>query len=92
MRGVDSDNGSEFKNFDMVKWCAEKHVTFTRSRSYHKNDNCFVEQKNDSMVRNVAGYFRYEGDEAFIVMQMLYKKYSLLVSHPTTSKAGGLKM
>lgn len=86
MRGVDSDNGSEFKNFDMVKWCAEKHVTFTRSRSYHKNDNCFVEQKNDSVVRNVAGYFRYEGDEAFIVMQMLYKKYSLLVNYFYPSK------
>lgn len=86
MRGLDSDNGSEFKNFDMVKWCAQKDVEFTRSRGYHKNDNCFVEQKNDSVVRNVAGYLRYEGDEAFGVMQALYKKYCLLVNYFYPSK------
>lgn len=86
MRGLDSDNGSEFKNFDMVRWCAQKDVAFTRSRSYHKNDNCFVEQKNDSVVRNIAGYFRYEGDEAFMVMQALYKKYSQLVNYFYPSK------
>lgn len=86
MRGLDSDNGSEFKNFDMVRWCAQKDVAFTRSRSYHKNDNCFVEQKNDSVVRNIAGYFRYEGDEAFMVMQALYKSYSQLVNYFYPSK------
>lgn len=86
MRGLDSDNGSEFKNFDMVRWCAQKDVAFTRSRSYHKNDNCFVEQKNDSVVRNIAGYFRYEGDEAFMTMQVLYKSYSQLVNYFYPSK------
>lgn len=86
MRGLDSDNGSEFKNFDMVRWCSEKNIAFTRSRGYHKNDNCFVGQKNDSVVRNITGYLRYEGDVAFMALQALCKKYSLLVNYFYPSK------
>ncbi|WP_253727787.1 transposase family protein [Treponema sp. OMZ 857] len=45
MKGIDSDNGSEFKNTQLLQWCKSNEVIFTRSRSYKKNDNCFVEQK-----------------------------------------------
>ncbi len=58
LKGLDSDNDGEFKNYQMLKWCNENKITFTRSRSYKKNDNCFVEQKNYSNVRHLAGYFR----------------------------------
>jgi hypothetical protein len=53
-----SDNGSEFINESVAKWCHDEHVNFTRSRSHKKNDNCFVEQKNDKCVREYIGYDR----------------------------------
>jgi hypothetical protein len=53
-----SDNGSEFINESVAKWCKDEHVPFTRSRSHKKNDNCFVEQKNDKCVREYVGYDR----------------------------------
>jgi hypothetical protein len=59
LTGIDSDNGSEFINTALLKWCSSHHIQFTRSRAYHKNDNCFVEQKNNSAVRNVIGYGRF---------------------------------
>lgn len=45
MKGLDSDNGSELKNNQLLQWCYKNQVEFTRSRPYKKNDNCFVEQK-----------------------------------------------
>ena len=80
MKGIDSDNGSEFKNYQLLAWCEQNHIDFTRSRSYKKNDNCFVEQKNDSTVRNIVGYFRYEGDEAVQKLNRLYKNWCLLIN------------
>ena len=81
MKGLDSDNGSEFKNTQLLGWCQENHVEFTRSRPYKKNDNCFVEQKNDSVVRRIVGYYRFEGEEARAVMAELYEVYNLLVNY-----------
>ncbi|HYN25203.1 MAG TPA: transposase family protein, partial [Pyrinomonadaceae bacterium] len=49
--GLDSDNGSEFINDELKRYCEHEKLTFTRSRPYRKNDNCFVEQKNYSVVR-----------------------------------------
>ena len=80
MKGLDSDNGREFKNTQLLQWCKEKHVTFTRSRSYKKNDNCFVEQKNDSVVRRIVGYYRFEGEAARAVLAELYESYNKLVN------------
>jgi hypothetical protein len=45
--GIDSDNGSEFINAHLIRYCEKEHITFTRSRPYRKNDSCFVEQKNE---------------------------------------------
>ena len=81
LRGLDSDNGGEFKNYQMVRWCSENKITFTRSRSYKKNDNCFVEQKNYSNVRHLVGYYRYEGEACQIALQALYDKWNLLVNY-----------
>ena len=53
--------GLKFKNSPLVKWCEDNEITFTRGRSYKKNDNCFVEQKNNSVVTSLVGYYRYEG-------------------------------
>ena len=56
--GIDSDNGSEFINHHLLRWCTEHEVTFTRSRSGNKNDGAHVEQKNWSVVRRAVGYHR----------------------------------
>jgi len=44
--GIDSDNGSEFINAHMLRYCIDNKISFSRSRAYKKNDSCFVEQKN----------------------------------------------
>ncbi len=60
LRGLDCDNGSEFLNQALVRYCAAEGITLTRSRPYRKNDNCHIEQKNWSVVRRLAGYARFE--------------------------------
>jgi hypothetical protein len=56
----------------LVRYCAESKITFTRSRPYRKNDNCFVEQKNDSVVRRTVGYRRYDTPEELQALNGLY--------------------
>jgi hypothetical protein len=46
LRGVDSDNGSEFINQHLVRFCRDREIQFTRSRPYKKDDNAHIEQKN----------------------------------------------
>lgn len=71
--GVDSDNGGEFINADLLKYCRGEKITFTRSRPSRKNDNCFVEQKNYSIVRRTVGYGRYTGTKALEELNHLYE-------------------
>jgi hypothetical protein len=70
--GLDSDNGSEFINAQLVRYCQQQQITFTRSRPYRKNDNCFVEQKNYSIVRRAVGYARYDTEEQCALLNELY--------------------
>ena len=70
--GIDSDNGSEFINGIMLRYCIENKITFTRSRAYRKNDSCFVEQKNYSVVRRAVGYLRYDTDQELDILNELY--------------------
>jgi hypothetical protein len=72
IRGIDSDNGSEFINHHLLTWCDSHQITFTRARAYHKNDGCYVEQKNWSVVRRFVGYLRYEGAEQVQWLNDLY--------------------
>lgn len=62
MLGLDSDNGSEFINGLLKRYCEEYEITFTRSRPYKKNDNCYVEQKNYTVMRRFLGYARFDTD------------------------------
>ncbi len=50
--GLDTDNGREFINEMLVEYCEREGITFTRGRVARKNDQCFVEQKNGSVVRH----------------------------------------
>lgn len=70
--GIDSDNGSEFINAHLLRYCQERKLTFTRARSYRKNDNCFVEQKNYSVVRRAVGYARYDTETELKLLNQLY--------------------
>ena len=70
--GIDSDNGSEFINGIMLRYCEKNEITFTRSRPYKKNDSCFVEQKNYSVVRRNVGYLRYDTEEELNLLNELY--------------------
>lgn len=80
MIGVDSDNGSEFINAHLLKYCKKNKITFTRSRPYHKNDGCFVEQKNDIVVRRTAGYLRYDTDEELVILNEMYESVRLWIN------------
>lgn len=70
--GLDSDNGSEFINGHLLQYCKQEHITFTRSRPYRKNDTCFVEQKNWSIVRRFTGYMRLESQKQCDLLNELY--------------------
>jgi transposase InsO family protein len=60
IRGIDSDNGSEFINEHLLRYCEDNKITFTRSRPGNKNDGAHVEQKNWARVRELVGYYRYD--------------------------------
>jgi len=72
LRGLDSDNGSEFINHDLYAWCQREGITFTRSRPYQKNDSAHVEQKNGAIVRPLIGYDRYASRAAYAQLARVY--------------------
>jgi len=78
--GLDSDNGSEFINQSLYDYCRQNSITFTRSRSYKKNDSCHVEQKNWSVVRRVIGYDRFSSKEAFKALDDVYTLLRLYIN------------
>lgn len=72
LQGIDSDNGAEFINDELYRYCQEEKLTFTRGRSGRKNDNAYVEQKNWSIVRRAVGYRRYDTPEQLDLLNRLY--------------------
>lgn len=74
LRGIDSDNGDEFINYQLLDFCKKSRppITFTRGRAYKKNDNAYIEQKNRTHVRQIFGWDRYETQEALEAMNDLY--------------------
>lgn len=77
LKGIDTDNGSEFINVTVVLFCQKHRITFTRCRPYKKNDQCHVEQKNGAVIRPLTGYARYEGPEAVDHLNKLYVVHRL---------------
>jgi len=72
LRGIDSDNGSEFINHHLVSFCQKRDIQFTRSRPYKKDDNAHIEQKNWTHVRKLLGWDRYDSPEAVVALNDLY--------------------
>ncbi len=73
LQGIDSDNGSEFINNHLYRYCQGLKIQFTRGRPYKKDDNAHVEQKNWTHVRKLMGYVRYDSKEALEAMNDLYQ-------------------
>ena len=78
--GIDTDNGGEFINEAMIAYCEQEQISFTRGRPNLKNDQCFVEQKNGAMVRQVVGYDRFVGEHAYRQLSELYRALRLYVN------------
>jgi len=72
VRHIYSDSGGEFINGHFIQFCRDREIPFARSRPNHKNDNCYVEQRNYSVVRNLVGYGRYDSDAALAQLHKLY--------------------
>ena len=70
--GLHSDNGSEFINEHLWRYCRKHGIVFTRSRPYKKDDNAHIEQKNWTHVRRVFGWDRYDRPEVIAAMNDVY--------------------
>src|SRR3984893_2664620 len=70
--GIDTDNGGEFINEAVIAYCQQERITFTRGRPSEKRDQCFVEQKNGVVVRQVVGHGRLMGEHAYRHLDELY--------------------
>jgi transposase InsO family protein len=71
--GIDSDNGSEFINHHLARWCWQSDIQFTRSRPYKKDDNAHIEQKNWTHVRKLLAWDRYDTPQAVEAINDLYR-------------------
>lgn len=73
LKAMDSDNGSEFINHHVYRYCKKHGIQFTRGRPYKKDDNAHTEQKNWTHVRKLLGSDRYDTPEALAAMNALYR-------------------
>lgn len=71
-KAIDSDNGGEFINHHLWRYCFSNGLEFTRSRPYKKDDNAHIEQKNWTHVRKLMGWDRYDSEKARRLMNGLY--------------------
>ena len=78
--GIHTDNGGEFINETVMAYCEQEYLIFTRGRPHVKNDQCFIEQKNRTMVRQVVGYDRLVGERAYQQLRELYRALRLYVN------------
>ncbi len=67
------DNGTGFINDMLYRYSVEEKLSFTRSRPYKKNDNCWIEQKNRTHVRKVIGILRYDTRKELDAINDLYR-------------------
>lgn len=80
LRGIDTDNGTEFLNDTLISYCSEQGIELTRSRPYRKNDQAWVEQKNGAVVHRLVAYGRLVGVAAAETLARLYSASRLFVN------------
>lgn len=81
IRGIDSDNGSEFINDQLLRYCEQNTITFTRSRPGNSNDGAHVEQKNWARVRELVGYYRYDTAAELAKLNEIWDLDALLANY-----------
>ena len=86
MLGIDTDNGSEFLNDELIAFFERESVTLTRGQAYKKYDQCNVEQKNGAVVRQFVGYDRFEGQRAYKQLMELHRAMRLYIKFFQPSK------
>jgi hypothetical protein len=77
---ITADNGGEFINELLYRYCLDEKITFTRSRPYKKNDQAHVEQKNWSVVRHTVGYDRWETEQELALLESIYDDLRLYIN------------
>ncbi len=80
------DSGSEFINWHCKGWCENRGQALTRSRPNHKNDNCFVEERNGHVVRAYVGYARLDAHAAVNALNRLYDVLTPFLNHFAASR------
>ena len=80
------DSGSEFVNWHCLNWSAERNQKLTRSRPNHKNDNCFVEERNGHVVRRWVGYIRFDAPEVVGALNAVYDVLTPYLNHFAASR------
>jgi hypothetical protein len=80
------DSGSEFINAHCIRYAQETGLRMTRSRPYHKNDNCFVEERNGHVVRAYVGYERFDVREVVSALNALYDVLTPYLNHFIASR------
>ena len=80
MQGIDTDNGTEFINIELLTFCEQEQLTITLGRPRQSNDQCYVEQKNGHIVRQIVGYDRFVGELAYRQLTELYRALRLYVN------------
>lgn len=80
MKSYACDNGGEVLNQRIYQYFYEsreegRKVPLSRSRPYKKNDQAFVEQKNNTHVRELFEYERVSHPDVVKLMNEIYKEY-----------------
>lgn len=83
---IHPDSGNEFVNFHCIAYAEESNLRMTRSRPYHKNDNCFVEERNGHVVRAYVGYERFDAREVVLALNKLYDVLTPYLNHFIASR------
>ncbi len=78
--GIDTDNGGEFINVELMAFCEQEQISITLGRPRRSNDQCYVEQKNGQIVRQVVGYDRFTGELAYRQLTELYRALRVYVN------------
>jgi len=77
IREIHPDNDSGMINDLLWRYCQDAKIKMSRSRPYRKNDNCWVEQRNWTHVRKVAGYRRLDTAGELAILRELYESVTL---------------
>lgn len=70
---IHPDCGTEFLNQMVMTWSEEENIEVSRSRSYRKNDNGYIEQRNGHIARRWLSYDRLESKKLLPKLNQFYE-------------------